>query len=111
MTDQKLSLREACAELARYIGNAERGVSTAVLQTVLDAASSTLPKTRMVERWDVEFAYNTSGDINAPAWSACVWNYKTRADAEKCLATELAHPNPMRALLRVTGPHMQEVPA
>ena len=75
------------------------------LRDLIAAAESTLPKTTMVEVWRVEYAYrhHVTGD-----WLAGQHTWPTQDGVEH-------HADKLRedgaACIRVTGPHMQEVPA
>lgn len=71
-----------------------------VLHTIIAAAESTLPKTKLVEIWRVEFAQ----DKNPHSAS-----FGSRHDADVYAQTVSCWP--ATACIRVTGPHEQEVPA
>lgn len=72
-------------------------------RSVLAAARRTLPETKMVEVWRVEYCAQWPSE-----WHAETANRYTREKAEK-FADELRS-NPARTCIRVTGPHQQEVP-
>ena len=82
------------------------------LALVLDAAKSTLPKTKMVETWHVEFADLRLEQKDTPY--PCVNAFRRESSAHG-RARELENSKrdgvAMYACIRVTGPHMQEVPA
>lgn len=69
------------------------------------AAESTLPKTRMVEVWRIEWAarHHVTGD-----WLAYCQCWSTKDGAEGFADRRAAEG---ASCIRVTGPHMQEVPA
>lgn len=75
---------------------------------VIAAAESTLPKTRMVEVWRVEFAYKPN-DVWVPGVNACA-----NEDAARLRSDELRNSKcndvHLYRTIRVTGPHLQEVP-
>lgn len=70
------------------------------LELLADAAESTLPKTKMVDVWRVEWATST-GIVFAQHFTmennAHIHARNLREDGMDCI--------------RVTGPHMQEIPA
>ena len=69
------------------------------IELVCTAAKSTLPRTKTVEVWHVEWALGSHPMIHL---------YLSEADARKN-ATLLAQEQ-HRTCIRVTGPHQQEVP-
>lgn len=77
------------------VGNAE----LAIIADAAEAHLATLPRTKMVEVWHVEYASNGVPSI-VP--------FRSRDDAESWMkgATGLAYV----ACIRVTGPHQHEVP-
>ncbi len=75
------------------------------LRALADAAESTLPRTKMVEVWRVEYAVQNGADF----WIPTVATSSTKDDAEKN-AADIAKA-PRNRCIRVTGPFQQEVPA
>lgn len=75
-------------------------VPYAAFVEVCRAAESTLPKTKMVEVWRVEWA----GFTGLPQIEQ--FDSKTEADRYACMKSQMG-----RRCIRVTGPHQQEVPA
>ncbi len=71
--------------------------NAATMALLADAAESTLPKTKMVEVWHVEYCFSGRPLVAV---------YTTE---EMARAHELPHKS--YACIRVTGPHKQEVPA
>lgn len=65
-----------------------------------DAAESTLPQTKMVEVWHVEWAFMGAG---------CVGGFSSRDAAQR--EADWLNAQDGCACIRVTGPHQQEVPA
>lgn len=96
-------LREAI-KYFRSVGRETRYQEMAEL--VLGAAESTLPKTKMVEVWHVEYArLQKEGD-----WFPFVgggFQSPGAADASVLILQR----DPKHSCIRVTGPHQQEVPA
>ncbi len=76
------------------------------LRVVLAAAESTLPKTKMVEVWRVDYAFRQSRNHE---WEPRVQNFTEKASADHYVMC--AGGNDNLRFARVTGPHMQEVPA
>jgi hypothetical protein len=76
-------------------------LTTEAYDTILDAAKSLLPKTKMVECWDAE-CYTASGNPH-------VARHETKLAAEA--KAEEWKTRYIATLVRVTGPHMHEVPA
>lgn len=74
------------------------------LRRVIAAAESTLPKTKMVEVWHVEYALHS----RCPA--IYLFNEKETADKQAVFMQKHAAEHGWHCI-RVTGPHMQEVPA
>lgn len=94
-------LREAIAELRLFARHwPDHDPSKARTLSVCDAAESTLPKTRMVEVWRVEYATN-----GVPG----IVSFVTRTGADDWVngAKGLAY----ISCIRVTGPHQQSIPA
>lgn len=80
----------------------------AAVDTVLAAAESTLPKTKMVEVWRVEYAEH----IHKVEWRARVRGpFLARCDADNEAVMMAKLFSAEYACIRVTGPHQQEVPA
>lgn len=108
------SLGSACQK-ALVIGPAANRMTRTVweddLIRVLAAAESTLPRTKMVEVWRVEWASKmTSGKWQVHAdhyWSSDT--AKLRADMLR--GVEENSSSDTFACIKVTGPHQQEVPA
>jgi|GEM_PF-3609656 len=75
-------------------------------KALADAAESTLPKTKMVEVWRVEYAQTK---INGPAFYPFSASFHVEAEAQD-YAKVLSKWDDT-ACIRVTGPHQQEVPA
>lgn len=75
------------------------------LNILADAAESTLPKTKMVEVWHVEFA-----QPHGTEWLALLHTFRDEATAKRRAATWADDYKGARCI-RVTGPHQQEVPA
>ena len=104
MTDHD-KLREAIEHIRKWGTDTFNGSHTK-MAIVLAAAESTLPKTRMVEVWRVEWASHHA----TRGWSAFSKGEGSLAEAEsyvrylKSVRTDCQ-------CIRVTGPHMQEVPA
>ena len=93
-------------KLAAYYCRTEDD-SEAVRRTnvLIDAARAhleTLPKTKMVTVWRVEFAY-----CDGANWNARTATFKTEADARSAVK---GHKGSAWTCIRVTGPHLQEVP-
>jgi len=104
MSDADDNLREAIKVVRKYAddpGSIWPGSSDPyeVLRVLIAAAESTLPKTKTVEVWHVEWALGSHPMIHL---------YLSEADARKN-ATLLAQEQ-HRTCIRVTGPHQQEVP-
>lgn len=103
MTDPD-KLREAIRLAGQYADIVESGQgfpglpSAESMRLLARAAESTLPKTKMVEVWRVESAHE-----GCP----CLSQYTNEQDAR---GWERSPPS-CYACIRVTGPHMQEVPA
>lgn len=100
MSDHE-KLREAIREVREW--NRARGVTTAGMALILDAAESTLPKTKMMEVWHVESVGCAAGNKGA----LFVAVYPSREEA----ANSTRYKGDHFACIRVTGPHQQEVPA
>lgn len=88
------------------IGSMERYLTPSDLLLLADAAESTLPKTKMIEVWRVEFAQKNP---HGGGWQAASASFPERAMADKYEWTVKQWLNV--ACIRVTGPHQQEVPA
>jgi hypothetical protein len=80
-------------------GNALRDVVLAAAEAHL----ATLPKTKMVEVWRVEWAYAAH-----VGWAVEARHFPTEAEARTAASHRAG--NGCRCI-RVTGPHMQEIPA
>lgn len=94
-------LREAIAKVRKFHLMASNESS---ISLVLAAAESTLPKTKMVEVWHVEYALHS----RCPA----IYLFTSKEQAKK--QAEFMQENGMKEgwrCIRVTGPHLQEVPA
>lgn len=74
------------------------------LDIILDAAESTLPRTKMVEVWRVEYARKYAG-----RWHAEMAQRLNEADAAE-VVLELGRRQDIYDSFRVTGPHQQCVP-
>ncbi len=102
MTDHD-KLREALQHVHRVFAN-QGGCTVAVmaddLRILRDAAESTLPKTKMVEVWRVEFAGAAMG-------LPYIEQDRTREEAEQQARKRRSEG---ATCVKVTGPHMQEVP-
>lgn len=80
-----------------------------LLDALADAAESTLPKTKMVEVWRVEWAVKFSD-----GWVAVAGHYATEREArEWARSLEIGSPrcDGCYSCIRVTGPWQQEIPA
>lgn len=93
----------ACADGRRGPPNGNE-IWSAIL-AVCRAAESTLPKTKMVETWHVEYAFK-----GTTPWAPMVSLEDSKADADKTAAEFAADPE-YYSCIRVTGPYQQEVPA
>lgn len=98
MTDHE-KLREAIKRLRRQSGNYADDSWEAAINVVCAAAESTLPKTKMVEVWHVEFFFNGR---------PCVHAFESREAASHY--ADVGKGDDHRYCIRVTGPHQQEVP-
>ena len=78
------------------------------LYRICKAAESTLPRTKMVEVWRVEYAKRWP-TFDGAEWMPCVYQYMSRSMADDT-ATGIAKDAWPKTCIRVTGPHMQEVP-
>ena len=123
MSDHE-KLREAIKEM-REMGTVRQVVASSVsreaktvwadkLDIVLAAAYSTLPRTKMVEVWRVEWAHPLpdpeSDRIESDQirrWKPYAAQYSTEADARLKAHSVNGYGN---MCIRVTGPHQQEVP-
>lgn len=106
MTDAK-KLREAISfyRCGHFLTNGQNEH----LAVILDAAESTLPKTKMVEVWHVEW-------MHQPPNFPCEYHvtvHKTEAAARDDAKRMREHPtnHGQWVCIRVTGPHEHEVPA
>jgi hypothetical protein len=105
MTNAKV--REAIRLLRAYFNN-ERGLtipademtSREAMEVVTEVAERTLPRTKEVEVWHVEYVLLP----NLPAVNV----YRTHREAQQ-LANGFK--DPVAQCVRVTGPHKQQVPA
>jgi hypothetical protein len=82
------------------------------LTMIVDAAKvyvSTLPKTKMVEVWRVEYAEWCSF-LNGGEWKPITRTALNETSAQEIAADYAKRPGE-RACIKVTGPHQQEVPA
>ncbi len=100
--DEHDKLREAIKEARQHWYPGTTGAR--ILEPVLAAAESTLPKTKMVEVWRVEWARQNSRDQWMPA--SVAFTSKAEADDFVVVAQSAGH-----ACIHITGPHQQEVPA
>ncbi len=102
MTDRD-KLREALALVGFWVNTdrVELGPSDwEALALVITAAASTLPRTKMVEVWRVEFAGAAMG-------LPYIEQDRTREEAEQQARKRRSEG---ATCVKVTGPHMQEVP-
>lgn len=72
------------------------------LKLVLDAAETTLPKTRMAETWRVAFSRLLDGK-----WRPLIHGADSREEAEREVERLRGH---CCRCIEITGPHQQEVP-
>ena len=80
------------------------------LRRVIAAAESTLPRTKMVEVWRVEWATPATGwSPESPTHFPTCHTYPTRQLANE-RAEEMAKAHDRYRCVKVTGPHRQEVP-
>lgn len=111
MTEHE-DLREAI-RVARHVMSGNSGVRPDMvhpkwLTLLADAAESTLPKTKMVEVWRIEWALSIDGS----EWEPMGYQKSTQAEAQQFADNVVkGAPGKKVACIRVTGPHMQEVPA
>ena len=70
------------------------------------AAESTLPKTKMVQYWTCLYAFRDSLD---GSWRACSSHYVEDEAGLKSWLRSYEN-DPRVSCIRVTGPHLQEVP-
>lgn len=75
-----------------------------MLATLAEAHLATLPRTKMVEVWRVEMAEKTP-----LGWKAIANTFESHADAAR--DADFMRREPGFSCVRVTGPHMQCVPA
>lgn len=95
----RAELEKALEEVGRYGVGHNWETIVAAARVHLD----TLPRTKMVEVWRVEWAYQgRNGD-----WDACCETQFTKAQADEFAASLKHH----CACIKVTGPHQQCVPA
>lgn len=83
------------------IGSMERYLTASDLLLLADAAESTLPKTKMVEVWRVEWA-GAGNSIPMIEQFGALLEAEDFANGRRVAG---------RKCIRVTGPHQQEVPA
>lgn len=111
------ALRDALDQVEKmkkgYLGHLDpsvsyMGVPLHWFDVIMAAARSTLPRTKMVEVWRVEFCVVSGDTRSAEPWRAGVWTFRERIDA-KVEANKAMPPN--YRCVRITGPHQQEVPA
>lgn len=86
-----------------YIDVDEGTAILAAAQAHLD----TLPKTKMVEVWRVEFAQVKSQTL--ATWEAASAAFSTRAEAHQY--AQIVTGWSCTAHIKITGPHQQEIPA
>lgn len=115
MTDHD-KLREAIKRVRDYRNGKppytllrEQPTTVQCIDVVLDAAESTLPKTKMVEVWRVEYAIDRGGLGHPSIWFPCSETHIDRGTAER--NADSLKEYVLKQCIRVTGPHMQEVPA
>lgn len=101
-------LREALGHVHRVFAN-QGGCTVTVcaddLRILRAAAESTLPKTKMVEVWHVEYTVWTHENVWEPRVEVC--GDKVIAEARAIHKRNINR----QSAIRVTGPHLQEVPA
>ncbi len=97
-------LRDAIKEARQHWYPGTTGAR--ILEPVLAAAESTLPKTKMVEVWAVWCLSEGGGDLVGYIAEAIAYPTKAQADEEARKSI-----NDGNLGVHVTGPHMQEVPA
>jgi hypothetical protein len=103
----RAELEEACEFFRRRLNeNKPHHHHAAVLVDAAEAHLATLPKTKMVEVWHLEYARLQSEGY----WAALVEGGFTTAQSAKREAERMGHDS-KNACLCVTGPHQQEVPA
>lgn len=105
MSTDRAALTEAIERLRK------RGLADPdQLALVCDAAEAwadTLPKTKMVEVWRVEFAQVKSQTL--ATWEAASAAFSTRAEAHQY--AQIVTGWSCTAHIKITGPHQQEIPA
>lgn len=97
-------LKEALEWARRVVNLAPDGWRQ--LGIIVDAAESTLPKTKMVEVWRVEWA-----QLRPEGWCGEAEHWPSKAGAESRVQRLEQLLNPGISCIRITGPHQQEVPA
>jgi len=102
MTDHE-KLREAL----RFVRGLRAGWDSEKIDAVCDAAESTLPKTKMVAVYHVEYAHRGVPRVEAFEARHYAEGRAEELEANRDGSREL----PAFACIRVTGPHQQEVPA
>lgn len=105
-------LRKAIDDMTAYLGDPYRSMQPGTMRKVLEAARSFLPpepKTKMVEVWRVEWASRVVVEDGEPFWLTTARHYE-REHVARVTAKTLESEG-INAFIRVTGPHMQEVPA
>ncbi len=109
-------LRDAIKWGREYLSGGSSAGYLNNLAALIDAAESLLPKTKMVEGWQVEWCVGwTNGGtgrwhtapVPNPSLARSAYYTKAEADAH---AARLSLKS-MHKCIRVTGPHQQEVPA
>src|SRR5690242_15631782 len=108
MSDHE-KLREAIERVQEILGPQPIAPINRDLVLILDAAKSTLPKTKEVEVWRVEYAVVNGARDDPEAWRLGTWTYRTEADARK-EEEEARNMGSSYDCIRVTGPHKQTVP-
>lgn len=101
-----VKLREALESVDRYFD--KTGFMTESWPIVAQSVRSLLPKTKMIEVWRVEWAHQAKPHQSAPFWQPTARHYE-REYVARAIAKTLENEG-NNACIRVTGPHMQEVP-
>ena len=97
--------RETDQLLRKAIDAARAGTATAEqLEALVEAADTTLPDPRTVERWLVWFAWRDG----SRRWQPGLTSYDLEAAARYDCAAKAASPD--YANVTLTGPHMQDLP-
>lgn len=98
---KRAKLEEAIAEFKKWGVAGPCGFPWRLVAEAAEAHLATLPKTKMVQTWHVEWAAANIPRIDDP--------YLSREMAERGAEKRRTH-GPGKCI-RVTGPHQQEVPA